>query len=81
MFAARQTFGFFQKRAFSASARQVRAPLAPSLRPSYIALRALLLTSDSTGLQGRRPWCRWWHWPASLSADEAEPSRHSARPL
>lgn len=33
------------------------------------------------GLQGHRPRCRRWYWPASVAADEAQPPCHSARPL
>lgn len=87
MFAARQTLNLFQKRAFSASASQVccpvhiaPAPPFPSTHPRAIQLADIAFLLH-LGLQGRRPRCRRWHWPAPLPPFEAQPPCFRARPL
>lgn len=71
MFAARRSVNLFQKRAFSASASNVRITRSPILAPAY----------PRAGLQGRRSRCCRWYWPAALFAAEAQPPCYQPRSL
>lgn len=72
MFAARQAIGTIQRRAFSVSARDVSLD---STCQCLAPHRQILIVSR-VGLQGRRPRCRWWYWPASVASLEAQPQSH-----
>lgn len=75
MFAARQAFNQVQRRAFSASARQV------ALRPAYaMSIQIKLITFRlHLVLQGHRSRCRRWYWTTSVFVDEVESSSFTTR--
>ena len=83
MFAARQSLNLFQKRAFSASASQVRFLSSAHPQEKSYLQRAIQHANiyNYIGLQGRRSRCWWWHWPAPLSPLEAQPPCLRALPL
>lgn len=78
MFAARQSFGFLQKRAFSASASQVCRYLRAfvfGVPRRYHSKQYTYCLAQSLGLQGRCPRCRWWYRTAPVPSPQAQPSR------